>query len=150
MVEEAVWVEKEYVRPRLSSDEVWLIYCLIDNRYWLLRRNPNPLWDLEKVNRLRRKILRLVNRCRAPKYQISLRQRLYWRPQGLGVVSWDAAAYTNYMMTMDWCSGGVKRWTVRADTRQRNIHFQSPGRKPRRPLLSDMPSCDDDVENGTP
>jgi len=28
MVEETVWVEKEYVRPRLSSDEVWLrCYC---------------------------------------------------------------------------------------------------------------------------
>ena len=77
MVEEAVWVEKEYVRPRLSPDELWLIYRLIDNQYWLLRRNPLPLWDLEKVNRLRRKILRLVNRCRASKYQISLRQRLY-------------------------------------------------------------------------
>ena len=77
MVEETVWVEKEYVRPRLSSGELWLIYRLIDNQYWLLRRNPHPLWDLEKVNRLRRKILRLVNRCRAPKYQISLRQRLY-------------------------------------------------------------------------
>jgi hypothetical protein len=77
MVEEAVWVEKEYVRPRLSSDEVWLIYRLIDNQYWLLRRHFHPLWDVEKVNKLRRKILRLVNRCRASKYQISLRQRLY-------------------------------------------------------------------------
>jgi hypothetical protein len=77
MVEETVWVEKEYVRPRLSSDELWLIYRLIDNQYWLLRRHPHSLWDLEKVNRLRRKILRLVNRCRASKYQISLRQRLY-------------------------------------------------------------------------
>ena len=77
MVEEAVWVEKEYVRPRLSSDELWLIYRPIDNQYWPLRRNHHPLWDLEKVNKLRRKILRLVNRCRAPKYQISLKQRLY-------------------------------------------------------------------------
>ena len=77
MVEETVWVEKEYVRPRLSSDELWLIYRLIDNQCWVLRRNPHPLWDQEKVNRLRRKILRLVNRCRAPKYQISLKQRLY-------------------------------------------------------------------------
>jgi len=39
MVEETVWVEKEYVRPRLSSDELWLIYRLIDNQYWLLRRH---------------------------------------------------------------------------------------------------------------
>jgi hypothetical protein len=52
MVEETVWVEKEYVRLRLSSDELWLIYRLIDNQYWLLRRNPHPLWDLEKVAKL--------------------------------------------------------------------------------------------------
>jgi len=77
MVEETVWVEKEYVRPRLSSDELWLIYRLIDNQYWLLRRNPHPLWDLAKVAKLRRKLLRLVNRYRTPKYQISLKQRLY-------------------------------------------------------------------------
>ena len=43
MVEETVWVEKEIVRPRLSHDELWLIYRLIDNQYWLLRRNPYPL-----------------------------------------------------------------------------------------------------------
>ena len=36
MVEETVWVEK-YVRPRLNSDELWLIYRLIDGEYWLLR-----------------------------------------------------------------------------------------------------------------
>jgi len=77
MVEETVWVKKGYVRPRLSSDELWLIYRLVDNQYWLLRRNPHPFWDLEKVAKLRRKLLRLVNRCRTPKYQISLRRRLY-------------------------------------------------------------------------
>jgi hypothetical protein len=77
MVEETVWVEKEYVRPRLSPGELWLIYRLIDNQYWLLRRHPHPFWDLEKVGKLRPKILRLMNRCRKPKYQISLRQRLY-------------------------------------------------------------------------
>ena len=38
MVEETVWVEKEFVRPRLSSDELLLMYCLVDNQYWLLRR----------------------------------------------------------------------------------------------------------------
>ena len=48
MVEGTVWVEKEYVRPRLSSDELWLIYRLIDNQYWLLRRNPHLLWDLTR------------------------------------------------------------------------------------------------------
>jgi hypothetical protein len=76
MVEKTVWVEKGHVRPRLSSDELWLMYRLVDGQYWLLRRNPRPLWDLEKVARLRRKLLRLLNRCRAPKYRLSLRQRL--------------------------------------------------------------------------
>jgi hypothetical protein len=74
---ETVWIEKKYVRPRLSPDELWLIYRLIDNQYWLLRKHPHPLWKLEKVSRFRRKILRLVNRCRTRKYQISLRERLY-------------------------------------------------------------------------
>jgi hypothetical protein len=40
MVEETVWVKKKYVRPRISSDELWLIYRLIDGEYWLLRRHP--------------------------------------------------------------------------------------------------------------
>jgi len=77
MVEETVWVKRKYVRPRLNSDELWLVYRLVDNQYWLLRRNLHSLWDLEKVAKLRRKLLRLVNRYRTPKYQISLRQRLY-------------------------------------------------------------------------
>ena len=77
MVEETVWVKKGYVRPRLSSDELWLMYRLVDNQYWLLRGHPHPFWDLEKVAKLRRKLLRLVNRCRTPKYRISLRRRLY-------------------------------------------------------------------------
>jgi hypothetical protein len=76
MVEETVWVEKGYVRPRLSSNELWLMYRLVDGQYWLLRRNPSRLWDLQKVARLRRKLLRLVNRCRAPNYRLSLKQRL--------------------------------------------------------------------------
>jgi hypothetical protein len=40
MVEETVWVEKKYVRPRLSPDELLLIYHLIDSQYWLLRKHP--------------------------------------------------------------------------------------------------------------
>jgi hypothetical protein len=32
-------LRKKFVRSRLSSDEVWLIYRLIDNQYWLLRRH---------------------------------------------------------------------------------------------------------------
>jgi len=52
MVEETVWVEKKYVRPRLSPDELLLIHRLIDNQYWLLRKHPNPLWSLEKISKL--------------------------------------------------------------------------------------------------
>jgi hypothetical protein len=77
MVEDTVWVGKGFVRPRLSSEEFWLLYRLVDGEYWLLRRRPHPLWDVEKVGRLRRKMLRLVNGCRRPEHQISLRQRVY-------------------------------------------------------------------------
>jgi hypothetical protein len=77
MVEETVWVEKKLVRPRLSPDELWLIYRLVDNQYWLLRRHPHPFWDLEKLGRLRRKLLKNLNRSRKPKYQISIRERMY-------------------------------------------------------------------------
>jgi len=77
MVRETVCVKKKYVRPRMNSDELWLIYRLIDNQYWLLRRHLHPLWDLEKVDKLRRKMLQLVNECRRPEYRISLRQRVY-------------------------------------------------------------------------
>jgi hypothetical protein len=77
MDDETVWVGKKFVRPRLSPDELWLMYRLIDSQYWVLRRHPHPFWDLEKVCKLRRKLLRLVNRCRTPKRQISLRERVY-------------------------------------------------------------------------
>jgi hypothetical protein len=77
MVEENVWVGEKLVRPRLSRDELWLMIRLVDNQCWLLRWNPHPLWDLDKVAKLRRKLLRLVNRYRPPKHQTSLRQRLY-------------------------------------------------------------------------
>jgi hypothetical protein len=77
MVEESVWVGERMVRPRLSRDELWLMYRLVDSQYWLLRRHPDPFWSLEKVSRLRRKLLRSLNRSRKPKYQISVRQRLY-------------------------------------------------------------------------
>jgi hypothetical protein len=77
MVEETVWVDKKFVRPRLGQDDLWLIYHLVDNQYWLLRKHPHPFWNLEKVSRLRRKLLRNLNRSRKPKYQISVRERLY-------------------------------------------------------------------------
>jgi hypothetical protein len=32
MVEETVWVEKGYVRSRLSSDELWLMYRLVNDQ----------------------------------------------------------------------------------------------------------------------
>jgi hypothetical protein len=31
MVEEAVWIDKKCVRPRLSPDELLLMYRLVDN-----------------------------------------------------------------------------------------------------------------------
>jgi len=77
MVVESVWVDKKMVSPRLSPDELWLIYRLVDGQYWLLKRHPHPFWDLEEVTKLRRKLLRTLNMCRKPKYQISVRQRLY-------------------------------------------------------------------------
>jgi hypothetical protein len=75
MVEESVWVDKEMVRPRLSSDELWLIYRLVDSQCWLLRRHPHAFWDFEEVAKLRRKLLRTLNRCRMPKSQISLSRK---------------------------------------------------------------------------
>ena len=77
MVEETVWIDVEYVRPRLSPEELWLIYRLVDHQHWLLRKHSLPLWDSEKVSRLRQKLLRNLNRCRKQKYQISIRERLY-------------------------------------------------------------------------
>jgi hypothetical protein len=77
MVEEAVWVKRGCARPRLSLEELWLMYRLIDNRYWLLKRSPNELWDLGEVDMLRRKILKLVNKRRRAEHRISLKQRVY-------------------------------------------------------------------------
>ena len=77
MVEESIWVDKKMIRPRLSPDELWLIYRLVDNQYWFLRKHSHPFWNLEKISRLRRKLLRNLNRSRKPKYQISIRERLY-------------------------------------------------------------------------
>jgi len=68
---------KSFVRPRLNADELWQLYRLIDGQYWLLRRHPHPLWSLEKVSRLRRKLLRSVNKFRESKYEISVRERVY-------------------------------------------------------------------------
>jgi len=34
----------------------------IDSQYWLLRRHPHQFGDLEKISKLRRKLLRSVNK----------------------------------------------------------------------------------------
>jgi hypothetical protein len=61
MVEETVWVDKKCVGPRLGPDELLLMYRLVDNQYWLLRRHSHPLWNFGDVSRLRRKLLRTLN-----------------------------------------------------------------------------------------
>ena len=33
MVDESVWVDEKLVRSRLSRDELWLLYRLVDNQY---------------------------------------------------------------------------------------------------------------------
>jgi len=45
-VEETVWVGKvgkECVGPRLMPDEVWLMYRLVYDQYWLLGRHSHLL-----------------------------------------------------------------------------------------------------------
>jgi hypothetical protein len=39
MDEQTVWIGKKFVRPRLRPDELLLMYRLVDNQYWLLRRH---------------------------------------------------------------------------------------------------------------
>lgn len=77
MVEETVWTKRWCARPRLNLEELWLMYRLIDNQYWLLKRSPSKFWDLREVTVLRHKILRLVNKRRTAEHRISLKQRVY-------------------------------------------------------------------------
>ena len=77
MAADEYWFPEKYVRPRLSRDELWTLYRLIDDKYWLLRRGPVPLWDFRKVSRLRLKLVRDLNRIRKPEHQINPRQRIY-------------------------------------------------------------------------
>jgi hypothetical protein len=72
-----VWAGKNLIRPRLSRDELWMLYRLVDNQYWLLRKHPHPFWDLDELSRLRLKLLRNLNRNRKQEYQISVRRRVY-------------------------------------------------------------------------
>jgi hypothetical protein len=53
------------------------LYRLVDSKYWSLRRQEQPLWKFDEVAKLRRKMLRTLNRCRKPGYQLSLRERIY-------------------------------------------------------------------------
>jgi hypothetical protein len=76
LVEGSVWVGEKLVRPRMNHDELWLLYRLVDHQYWLLRRNPQRFWDLVKVSKLRRKLLRDLNRIRKPEHRISARSRI--------------------------------------------------------------------------
>jgi len=77
LVGEDVWVSQNLIRPRLSRDELWMLYRLVDNQYWLLRKHPHPFWDLDELSRLRLKLLRNLNRNRKQEYQISVRRRVY-------------------------------------------------------------------------
>ena len=77
MVGADVWAGKNLIRPRLSRDELWMLYRLVDNQYWLLRKHPHPFWDLDELSRLRLKLLRNLNRNRKQEYQISVRRRVY-------------------------------------------------------------------------
>jgi hypothetical protein len=77
LVGEDVWAGKNLIRPRLSRDELWMLYRLVDNQYWLLRKHPHPFWDLDELSRLRLKLLRDLNRNRNQEYQISVRRRVY-------------------------------------------------------------------------
>jgi len=77
LVGEDVWVSQNLIRPRLSRDELWMLYRLVDHQYWLLRKHPHPFWDLNELSRLRLKLLRNLNRNRNQEYQISVRRRVY-------------------------------------------------------------------------
>ena len=77
MVGADVWAGKNLIRPRLSRDELWMLYRLVDNQYWLLRKYQHPFWDLDDLGRLRLKLLRNLNRNRKREYQISVRRRVY-------------------------------------------------------------------------
>jgi hypothetical protein len=77
MAADEVWFPEKYVRPRLSRDELWTLYRLVDDKYWLLRRQPHPFWDFRKVSKIRLKLVRNLNKMRRPEHQISPRQRMY-------------------------------------------------------------------------
>ncbi len=51
MVQETVWVEKKYVRPRLSPDELWLIpNDLLSDNPWTITIDDVPKADYTKTD----------------------------------------------------------------------------------------------------
>jgi hypothetical protein len=66
--------EGKYVRPRLSDEELWMLYKLVDSRYWFMRRNPRVFRNIETVSRLRLKLLRNLNKGRGEN-RLSARRR---------------------------------------------------------------------------
>jgi len=67
----------KHVRPRLSVEELWTLYRLVDDRYWFLRKQPLRFRSLVEISRLRLKLLRNLNKTREPERQLSARQRVY-------------------------------------------------------------------------
>ena len=70
-------VGEKYVRPRLSVEELWTLYRLVDDRYWYLRKQPPRFRSLVKISRLRLKLLRNLNKTRESERQLSARRRVY-------------------------------------------------------------------------
>ena len=68
---------ENYCRPRLSHNELWILYRLVDSRYWSLRKYPEAFCDTREVGRLRLKLMRNLNRKRSPERQLSVRRRIY-------------------------------------------------------------------------
>jgi len=70
-------VGEKRVRPRLSVEELWTLYRLVDDRYWRLRNQELRFGNLVQISRLRLKLLRNLNKTREPERQLSARQRVY-------------------------------------------------------------------------
>ena len=77
MVDDEVTVGRKYFRPRLSEEELWTLYRLVDGRYWYLRKQPPRFQSLEKIRRLRLKLMRNLNKNCVPERRLSARQRVY-------------------------------------------------------------------------
>lgn len=84
---EVAYIEKT-VRPRFDWYEIHHLYRLIDAEYW--RERDRRKWDkkrgdtfmkeeidarFKRLCKFRRKMLKLVNSCRKPNHQLTLKQR---------------------------------------------------------------------------